>query len=140
MATYAQIDDLKSYTELQAVLVLSDADMESLLERAELDLDQNLFPPVMALTVANRKIDLTDLNELELFALNRATCAQAEYRVVQGPAFFVQAQYKQVGGPGGFSTTGRLPIVGPKVKRELGGTGLMPIGAQSSPQRGRLIR
>jgi hypothetical protein len=51
-------------------------------------------------------------------ALRWATCAQAEYRNVMGEAFFTREQWQSVSGPE-FTTTGKLPLIGPKVKREL---------------------
>lgn len=63
-------------------------------------------------------------------ALKRAACAQAEYRDAMGEDFFIRAQYASVHGPE-FQTTGWLPIIGPKVKRELNGSGLIQYSARA---------
>lgn len=82
--------------------------------------------------VRGRHIDPTasDINENQLVALSNATCAQVEYRNAMGEAFFVRAQYDQVRGPD-FTTTGKLPFLGPKTKRELTQSGLMYHGARA---------
>lgn len=134
---YAQISDFEAYVE---GWVTTDSDaLNRLLMRAEHDLDQRLFPPVAQLTVADRKVDPTTLTDEQTAALTAATCAQAEYRNAMGEDFFVRGQYESVSGPGGFSQKGRQPYIGPKVKAELAGTGLLTFGYQSSPQR-RAIR
>lgn len=72
------------------------------------------------------------LSAKEALALNRATCAQAEYRDAMGEDFFVKAQYKSIEGPK-FQTTGRLPLIGPKVMIELSGTDLVQRGGRARP-------
>ncbi len=47
-----------------------------------------------------------------MYALTRATCAQAEYRVAMGPEFFIEDQYGFVAGPD-FSRRGELAYIGP---------------------------
>lgn len=139
MSTYAQPADLQEYSDLSAIQNMSDAALSAVLEQAEHDIDQALIPPVQFLTDAGRKIDLVDLLDSQVLALQNGTCAQAEYRVVMGPEFFIRGQFQAVTGPGGFTQKGRQPIIGPKVKREMAGSGLMPFGAQASPTR-RSIR
>lgn len=135
MSTYAQPADLKAYSDLSAIQTMSDPALSDLLEKAEHDIDQTLIPPVQFLTVADRKIDPTDLLASQALALQNGTCAQAEYRIVMGEEFFIRGQFIDVTGPGGFTQKGRQPIIGPKVKREMAGSGLMPFGAQASPNR-----
>lgn len=64
--------------------------------------------------------------------LKSAVCAQAEYRDQMGPRFFSQAQFTRVDGPE-FRTRGKLPLIGPKVMRELSGTDLIQRGARARP-------
>lgn len=64
--------------------------------------------------------------------LKDATCAQAEYRNTMGEEFFRRAQWSSVSGPE-FKTTGKLPLIGPKVMTELSGTDLVQRGARARP-------
>lgn len=64
--------------------------------------------------------------------LSNATCAQAEYRVEMGEQFFRRAQWASVSGPE-FRTTGKLPLIGPKVKAEFSGSDLIQRGARARP-------
>ncbi len=70
------------------------------------------------------------LNARDSYALNRALCAQAEYRDQMGEEFFIKAQWRSVSGPE-FNTQGSLPMIGPKVRRELAGTDLIQRGARA---------
>src|SRR5205814_1767544 len=79
-----------------------------------------------------RKVDLTSLSPLQEQGLARATCAQVEYRLEMGERFFVRAQRKQTSGPD-FSTVGKLPYIGPKVRYELAELGLVQTGARATP-------
>lgn len=63
------------------------------------------------------------LSAAQLVALRRATCAQAEYRMVKGEEFFRHGQHKSTSGPD-FSTQGKLPRFGPKASEELAASGL----------------
>lgn len=65
-------------------------------------------------------------------ALKAAVCAQAEYRDQMGPQFFARAQWQSVQGPE-FKTTGKLPLIGPRVMRELSGTDIIQRGARARP-------
>jgi hypothetical protein len=86
------------------------------------------------------KINPYLLSGLDSARLRDATCAQAEYRNEMGEAFFRRAQWASVSGPD-FKTTGRLPLIGPKVKQELSGSDLLQRGARALPGsiRGRQI-
>jgi len=75
------------------------------------------------------RLDVWMLQPSQRYQLTRATCAQAEYRDRMGEDFFIKAQYQQVTGPE-FTTQGKLPIIGPKVRRELNGSGLIQYGAR----------
>lgn len=86
---------------------------------------------VSAVTVPGRKVNpLTDLNENQALWLANATAAQVEYRTAMGEPFFVRSQYTSVKGPD-FTTTGKLPTIGPKVKRELTNTGLLRVSGRA---------
>lgn len=74
--------------------------------------------------------DIWAIMPFQVDALRRATCAQAEYRDQMGEDFYIRAQYASVTGPE-FTTTGRLPLIGPKVRRELNGSGLIQYSARA---------
>jgi hypothetical protein len=122
MATYASQADLEAYIEGWTT---DDPDaVERLLERAERDVDSVLASPVPGGRQATGlRLDPDGLPGWQAQALARATCAQAEYRFAMGEEFFVRAQHDRVYGPD-FRTDGQLPYIGPKVERELAGTGL----------------
>lgn len=74
-----------------------------------------------------------DLTDGQIVNLVRATCAQAEYRIVKGPEFFRNDQHESTSGPD-FSTRGKLSRYGPKMREALHYTGLVrAVG-------GRLVR
>jgi hypothetical protein len=77
------------------------------------------------------RLDVWMLQPSQRYQLTRATCAQAEYRDQMGEDFFIKAQYTQVTGPE-FTTQGQLPILGPKVMRELNGSGLVQYGTRAA--------
>jgi hypothetical protein len=74
--------------------------------------------------------DIWAIEPFQVDALKRATCAQAEYRDQMGEDFYIRAQYQSVSGPE-FHTTGALPLIGPKARRELNGSGLIQYGARA---------
>lgn len=76
------------------------------------------------------RLDVWMLQPSQVTALRRATCAQAEYRDQMGEDFFIKAQWQSVSGPE-FTTQGKLPFLGPKVFRELNGSGLIEYGARA---------
>lgn len=119
MADYATVAQLRAYADLVGG---DDADLEKVLERAEKQIDALLGPWVAQANglklgdpAAGNPLDLTPD---EIAALADAVCAQAEYRVAMGEPFFVQAQLESVSGPD-FSTRGKRPYIGPKVRAEL---------------------
>lgn len=131
MSTYAQISDCKSYST--SLATLSDAALQSALDAAEKDID-SLFLGRPLVVATGRRWDITDasLTTTTLNGLRDAACAQTEYRIAQGPAFFTQAQYASVKGPD-FTTTGKLPRVGPKAVEELLASGCIPAMARTVP-------
>jgi hypothetical protein len=127
VATYATAAEARTYTGLSSA-ELPDSTAERLLEQAERDVDYAcggffypdtglmfdllaVAPSTAALTVGQKR------------ALSRATCAQVEYRLAKGEEFFVLPQYELVSGPD-FEHRGQLDYIGPKVYRELAGSGL----------------
>jgi hypothetical protein len=118
--------------------------------QAQSDFAEQMLPPLtidstelvggtVAATITvegGRKVDPTWLLPYQIRALVRATCAQAEYRNQMGTNFFVREQFDSVSGPV-FNTKGKLPIIGPKVRRELSQSGLLMTGARASPGRSR---
>jgi hypothetical protein len=122
MATYAVAADLETYMPTGSGL--SGADAEKLLQRSERDVDYVAGNWPLASQTTGLKFDPTTLADWQKSALNRATCAQAEYRITMGEDFMVKAQYASVQGPD-FTVSGRLPFIGPKVIRELVSGGLL---------------
>ena len=119
--TYCTQEDFEAYVE---GWVTTDPDaLKRLLQRAERDID-NAVGNWPRDETTGHKFDPATLLGYQVDALSRATCAQAEYRNSMGDEFFVRAQHAAEQGPD-FSTTGRLPYVGPKVWMELEGTGLL---------------
>lgn len=111
---------------------------EQMLQLLQID-STNLVGGTVTVTetvVGGRKVDPTWLEPKQVRMLTRATCAQAEYRQMMGANFFIRAQFDDVSGPV-FKTTGKLPLVGPKVRRELTQSGLLLIHARSSWGRSR---
>lgn len=113
--TYATVADLRAYADLTGG---DDADLTRVLLRAERDVDrvvgnQGARPDSQLL-----KFDPASMGARQADALKRGTCAQAEYRIAMGEPFMVKGQHKSVSGPQ-FSTSGKLPRVGPKVMDEL---------------------
>lgn len=130
---YATAGDLRSYTGLNSTQ-LPDVLATRVLLSASQDLDNVLFAatpwPDPALP-SGRRLDASQLNTTVNSALVRACCAQAEYRLEMGESFFIRAQFRSASGPD-FNTQGRLPRIGPKVRNELTGSGLMPTGARAT--------
>lgn len=116
MATYATQSDFEAYSI--GWTTTDPVALEKILEQAERDVDRVLGnmgdrPAAQVLKVVPSELDARDRD-----ALMRATCAQAEYIIQMGPAFFRQGQHQSVSGPK-FATTGQLPRIGPRVKEEL---------------------
>ena len=123
MPTYAQKQDCLDYTA--GLTVDNDADFDKLIERAEDDIDSLLGDHPLD-EATGRKLIFGDLTFGKARAVTRAVCAQVEYRIEMGEAFFVRGQVDESSGPD-FSRKGKLPYIGPKVARELGGAGLSRI-------------
>lgn len=124
MAAYATRAQFEAYVEGWATD--DTAALDRLLRRASEDIDEYLGDYVLEEEgdYAGLKLDPTELTYAEARALERATCAQAEYRFEMGEEFFVRPQFRSTSGPE-FSTDGKPPIVAPKARRELAGSGLV---------------
>jgi hypothetical protein len=128
--TYATAAQLRAYTG-DTTTTLPDAAAQALILGAERDID--------SLAPVDRDVDPTTglrfnpatLSAREALILQRATCAQAQYRKLMGPEFFIRGQYEQTSGPE-FSTTGRLGIIGPATWRELRGNGFIRLSTSTA--------
>ena len=125
---YATLADLRAYSA-DANAIVDDDVLTRELEQAERDIDTVLGSRGARDAETGLKVDPAaelaagTLAQWQVDALNRATCAQAEYRLVMGPDFFIRAQHNRVRGPD-FTTEGQLPYIGPKAMLELDGAGL----------------
>jgi hypothetical protein len=126
MPIYAQRADVEDF--IDGWVTDDPSALDALIERAERDVDTYCGP----WSVEANGLKFGDpatgnekgLTDGQVLALTRATCAQVEYRFVQGEEFMARAQYTQVKGPD-FETHGQLPYIGPKVRRELDDAGLV---------------
>ena len=126
---YATVADLAAYVP---GWVTDNARDTALIEAAQFDID-SLF--LYRTQLANGlRYDLNDLTDLEITALRRATCAQAQYRYLMGPDFFVMPRYAKVSGPE-FTTEGAAPYIGPLATRELM-QGALAVTSRSTMARG----
>lgn len=115
MATYATQTDFEAYSE--GWVTTDPAALERYLVRAEGDVD-SILGYHGDLSAAGRKVDPTLLTQFERDVLRDATCAQCEYRLSMGDAFFIRDQHQSVSGPQ-FSHQGTLQRIGPKTFAEL---------------------
>lgn len=127
---YATRADAKAYSSI--LNALGDAAVDALLEDAAKDIDS--IAATRPVLESGYRFDPTDLLASEVTALSRATSAQAEYRSTMGPEFFVRPQYPKVNGPD-FSHEGALPYIGPRVWRELAGSGLVRLSTTTANTR-----
>lgn len=129
MSTYATLEDLKSYVEGNGIQLPSDPQLQRVLDRAERDVDSIAGPWPIVDTTTGRKFDPAALVEFQATQLRFATCAQAEYRLLQGETFMAKSQHQMVrleDDQGGSEfRAGQLPYIGPKVVRELALGGLV---------------
>lgn len=121
MPTYTTQADFEAYVE--GWVTDNPAALDRLLERAERDVDSVIGYSATRNQTTGLKLNPAELETWRAAALSRAVCAQAEYRNKMGEDFMVRAQHGAVSGPD-FSTSGRLPYIGPKVLIELEGTSL----------------
>lgn len=115
---YAQISDLEEYAP--ETTSLTDSEKASALQKAERDIDWYSGFGGAPNDVTGLRFDpITGITNIPTQrALTRATCAQAQYRLYMGDAFFTdQVQYREVGGDARTATT-RPKVVGPQAKLE----------------------
>jgi hypothetical protein len=92
--------------------------------------DDDLAVTIVSHRGGGTRLDVWQLTPAQRAKIRDATCAQAEYRYLMGEDFFRRAQWQSVSGPE-FTTQGKLPLIGPKVKRELQGVGLLQTSARA---------
>lgn len=135
MSTYATLAEWRAYPENRAPT--SDAEAQSILDAAERDVEMGALGPVGRRWLATGlKYDPATMAAWKADALMRAVCAQANYRVLQGPDFFEEAQYDSVSAK--VSVQGRLPMIAPRVRMELLNTGLVVNTTTMSGGKNRL--
>lgn len=142
MSTYATLDDVALY----GVVVENTDEAQSLLDRAEREVDNLVTYPYGPLSTAMRAYPLRDettglrLNPDALLpyqraALTRAVAAQFEYHIAMGEDFFRLPQPAEVTQPEGGGYKGALQRVGPKALRELEGTDLLNVSGTAQTTR-----
>ena len=128
--TYATAAQLRTYMNLNST-ALPDAEAQALIEAAERDID-SLAPVDRDMDPATGlRFAPASLSAREALVLQRATCAQAQYRRMMGEEFFIRGQYLEVAGPE-FSTKGKLGVIGPATWRELRGNGFIRLTTTTS--------
>jgi hypothetical protein len=129
---YAQNADLSAYVE---GFTLTDAnEIARLIQRAEQDVD-NAVGAVLTETNGRKFGNPAGINEKNLRpeqvqSLNRATCAQAEYRWTMGEDFFRRGQFLEQQGPD-FAVKGKLPKLAPRALDELASAGLCNLSGRA---------
>lgn len=120
MSAYATESEYEDYAGTDAP-----SDVERLLEKASDDVDTVLgtYRVLEDGDFAGRKIDPETLDYPASRALKRATCAQAQYRLEMGEAFFIQPSIASSGPE--FSLEQPASHIGPLTWRELAGSGLL---------------
>lgn len=129
MSTYANIADFKAYTYLSPMP--SDAVIQRALNRAESDIDRYV-PGVVDPDTALR-INPSQILVWQLVKLNEATCAQAEYRILKGEAFFATYNNDEVVQGPDFTISGtqrRFSIAAATYLRE---SGLLLLATRAVP-------
>jgi hypothetical protein len=113
--------------ELEPGLTIDDADaFDALVERAERDVDL-LLGPIPRIEATGRKLDLANLTDVGVEALERAVAAQTVYLLANAPRIDAGArQPASVKGPDfeevygtPAQAGGRWPIIGPRTAQEL---------------------
>lgn len=133
MPTYATAAQLRTYIGVDST-VLPDADANALLTKAERDIDSIAIIDRPVDEVTGLRFNPTSLSTVEALTLQRATCAQAEYRREMGNEFFVRGQYQKTTGPN-YSTEGKLGTIGPATWRELNGNGFIKLTTTTAGYR-----
>jgi len=123
MAAYATIEDYTEYTGGAAPTEASDEEAALLraLARASSQVDRVITWAGDRDETNHLRINLEDANltDWDRVCLVRATCAQAEYRLVMGEEFFLGGQHTETTTPDGWGMKGALPHISPAVWIEL---------------------
>jgi hypothetical protein len=134
MSAYATLDEFKAYSPQ---LFFSDPDMESALEQASRDIDRVVGAIQRSATApAGLKYDITTLDADSATGLSNATCAQAEFRLLQGPEFFIMPGTETKGPDFTIKSGGGLGVLrwlAPKALDELRSYGLIRTTARARP-------
>ncbi len=138
---YAQIADLDAYMGASDYLP-DNPHKQALIEQCQRDLDlwagyarghTDNPPDYTAFDPTNTGLQPGDrlfLQPWQITGLNRATCAQAEYRLAEGPEFFMQPPGLVTEGPD-YTISGFRPRLAPKALYELRRIGLMQVFARA---------
>lgn len=128
MSTYATIEDFKAFTEMDPLP--SDQLIQRALDRAEFDVDAYLPGPPLD---TGLRVVPTDLLDWQADRLNKAVCAQAEYRLEMGDEFFQHAVNDEVIQGPDFTISGRRSRFSPVAAQWLRGASLLVMGARAVP-------
>ena len=135
VVAYATDEELTAYNPS---LGGTEAEREAALNEGARDIDRYLHHlPFSSTAPVPLKLDVTYLSDALVEGLRRANLAQAEWRLVQGPNFFIQPSGTVTQGPDFTITTGEggggAGDLSPKAKAELRAYGLMMITARARP-------
>lgn len=118
--TYATVEQLREY--VTGTIPEDDTYLEKLLMECEVELDDQV-PRLYPNDEVGPKIIIEDETNLLVDGLMKATCAQAEYHLHMGEAFFIEAHGASEG-PDTMSKR-KAPRIAPKAMRELRRVGLV---------------
>lgn len=124
-ATYATPAEVRAYVtdETAVLLPKEDADLEAMIETAELDVDRQLSARLERDPTTGRKLTLANLSAVQVAALSRATAAAVEWRTLQGEDELAEADDGMTQA-GGLRTGPQPRPPAPKMIEELAGFGL----------------
>jgi hypothetical protein len=124
VSTYATPAEVRAYVSVETAVLLpkADADLEAMIETAELDVDRQLSARIERDPITGRKLTLADLSAVQVVALSRATAAAVEWRALQGEDDLAEAD-DGVTEAGGLRTGPMPRPPGPKMIEELAGFG-----------------
>lgn len=137
MSTYATLEDLDDDFPNIATRYPDDAERQKLLDEAEDDVDMSLgvYPPDAS---TGLKLNPAVLLGYQKIALKKAVFAQVEYRLVKGPAFFIESRPENQSGPEG-SREGKEPYLGPKARMQITRAHLFRLTSSNSRGRAQQI-
>jgi hypothetical protein len=124
VSTYATPEEVRAYVCMEAAVLLpkDDADLEAMIETAELDVDRQLAADLPRDPVTGRKLTLAVLSVVQVAALSRATAAAVEWRAMIGEDVLAEGEDGlEAVGSVQLGETPRPPA--PKMIEELAGHG-----------------